>query len=67
MLAYVQAALAAIELLSNAGQSISSILSQTQSVLSKAEAENRDPTAEERAALDATIKAEMDKLDAAKA
>lgn len=64
---YVLAALAAIQALSDAGQKISGILNETQSTLAKAQAENREPTTEEKAALDKVIEGEMAILDNAKA
>lgn len=64
---YVLAALAAIKALADAGKAISGILNETQTTLAKAQAEGREPTTEEKAALDKIIEDEMAILDNAKA
>lgn len=62
-LEYVLAALAAIEKLAAAGQAVQGVIDETKTTLEKAKAEGRDPTPEERAALDAKIAADLAQLD----
>lgn len=62
-LQYVLAALAAIEQLAQAGASVMALVSEVKATVTAMQAESRDPTDDEWAALNAQIKAELDKLN----
>jgi len=64
-LTYIAAAMQALTALDEADQSIAAIVTQVNTTIAAAQADgNRDPTADERAALDKVIADEMAKIDA---
>lgn len=64
-LLYIQAAMQAIAALTEVDADASAIIKQVQGTIGAAQADgNRDPTADERKALDDVIAAEMAKIDA---